>query len=91
MGEFDYEREVKVKSGLPDEQRMAGEIGRIRDAASRGKGRTEGHGEGRDEGTRDREGSRTMTGMVAILPGWLEWKRNAVQPVLGQGRCHGPS
>ena len=72
MGEFDYERDVKVKSGLLDGQRMAGEIGRIREAASRGKGRTGGHGEGRDEGTRDREGLRTMTGLVTTLPGQLE-------------------
>ena len=71
MGEFGYERNGKAKSGLLNGQRMAREIGRIREAAPCGKGSTEGHGEGRDEETRDREVPRTMTEVVTILPSSL--------------------
>ena len=69
MGEFDYEGDVKVKGGLRDGQRMTEEIGRIGEAASHGKGRTGDHGEGRDEGTRDRKGLWAITWLVTALPG----------------------
>ena len=67
MGEFDYEREGKVRSGLPEGQRRAEEIGRIGKAASCGKGRTGDHEGGRYEGTRDRERLRTMIGLARTL------------------------
>ena len=51
---------------------MDREIGRVREAVSQGKGSTEGHGEGRDGETRDREVPWTMTEVVTILPISLE-------------------
>ena len=69
MGEFDYEREVKVKSGLPDGRMGAEKIGGIGKAASRGKGRTWDHRGGRDEGTRERERLRTRIGLARTLQG----------------------
>ena len=67
MGEFDYEWEVQVRSGLPDGQRRAEEIGRIGKAASWGKGRMGDHGGRRYEGTRDRKRLRTMIGLARTL------------------------
>ena len=81
MGEYGYELitgKGRAKNGLLNGQRMAREIGRVREAAPHGKGSTEGHGEGRDGETRDREVPGTMTEVVTILPSSLEWERYPV-------------
>ena len=81
MGEFDYNRDVKVKIEQSEARWMAVETNRIKEAMPRGESKTGDHGEGRDEETRGMEGLRTTTWLVTVLPVRPERRRNPTQPV----------